>query len=178
MFLLEAKLPPDVLRYVIVPMLDLDSRVAFNRCLVNPITRRLKQDVIEDHQLTLTTTLVTDILHKVDESFKIDERAHGVTKAFRLVITAPHHLLLHRHPTLRITFYQKAHEFLLRDKAELATTHRNIYNLLIATCNDVIQFVDAYYSLHTTTLVRGTDSSSSSPRDEGEEVVSSILATS
>ena len=142
LFALEKILPPNVIEYVIAPMLDVDSRVKLNRCLRDAIGVKLSKQHIEYHQLTVTENKLKAMLIRHLSTDTSEERILHSTRFFNAVSTGHDTILPRRSTKIRQMLKIKAEQFreIIIEEPELCSASSRA-NLLRA-CNAVIELAD------------------------------------
>ena len=150
MLWLEAVLPPDVIKYVLFPLLDVDSRISLNQCLTYKIGVRFAPHFAATHQLAVSCTVMRSAMAQVAECKGVEPRARRVLKVYQLPLTGHHCILLQQKEIVQM-LRQKASGYVsgLLDYDErqcmhqLTTLNPSLFSELITTFTTVLTRIDA-----------------------------------
>ena len=141
----EDLLPPTVIRHKLFPFLDLESRVALNRCMNYPISSRIGRAQIEKHQQRVSSERMMTLMHEhLYDTDGLDDKCKSLIKVLRFPVTG-HNVILLQDPMFVKSVRDKALMCLAKGTDDqrvhfitLQTNHPELLAELMSTCTLVI----------------------------------------
>jgi hypothetical protein len=116
------ELPLEVIREVIFPYLDFESKICVNRCLPiqDRLTKKMTRKSIESHDVLVSTNNFQSRLNlirlkRVEDRKTKNEKTNMIIRMMKEFHTNRHGIILRNHPNFRMVLIKKLKEFINPD---------------------------------------------------------------
>lgn len=138
------ELPLEVIREVIFPYLDFESKICVNRCLPiqDRLTKKIPRNSIESHDVFVSTNNFQSRLNLIRLTRAVDRKTKNkktnmIIRMMKEFHTNRHGIILRNHPNFRMVLIKKLKEFINPD-GEIASLTRYFKKKLSNACKTAL----------------------------------------
>jgi hypothetical protein len=147
------ELPLEVIREVIFPYLDFESKICVNRCLPiqDRLTKKIPRKSIESHDIFVSTNNFQSRLNLIRLTRAVDRKTKNkktnmIIRMMKEFHTNRHGIILRNHPNFRMVLIKKLKEFINPD-GEIASLTRYFRKKLIHACKIALVTLESMTSV-------------------------------